>query len=124
MMIIFAGCDAASAKTYEFSELKNAIVNITTQGEIIDIVCIFQMQKSFSKANNIIDDKKNASVLAKKALCRYLDVKWNEQLLIKGMESDKPVYFDNKVKIRFFINKNNCEKVKATKIKEDMGNEQ
>lgn len=124
ILIYLVGCDDTSGKIYEFSEPKNAVVNVTAKDEMIIVVCTFQAQKKFSKANDISDDKKAASILAQKALCRFYDLKQGEELRIMGMEFDRPVYFDNKVKISFQINKNNCEKVKSDSSKKDEKNEQ
>lgn len=118
-LMCLIGCNDASARIYEFTNPQNAVVNVTTKDEIIIVICTFQAQKKFSKADNINDDKKAASILAQKALCRFYGLKHGEELRIMGMEFDKPVYFNDKVKIRFQINKNNCEKVKSDDIKKD-----
>ncbi len=87
----------------------HAVVDVAERNETFIIICLFRSRASPHGTNNVKADKKTATILAQKALYGYLDVKQDEILNLKGMESSAPEYLDGKVKICFAIPKENCE---------------
>ena len=108
--LIWVGCGDVSATQHQFKYMPESFVTLTDHGKRLVIECTFPARKTLSPSSNKNADRKTALILAEKALADYFDLQPNEILQHKGMESDKPVYQDGRVKIRFQIDRSNCRK--------------